>query len=664
MELLERLKRKNKYAFDQLTKTGEKNYNLERIKSLKDLKTNLVFTSTMNCIKILEEINPQKYLDIIAEALLWMDIAKAGTKKERKEWEKKGYNLYSHNLGSAEIYKEHASNFNIIVYILIKTHGLIGQHIKGELTLKSSKELYSLIENKFLTKEELKYILLILNECIIKEVSSNLYQSIKDRIEKDIDKIIENDFEEVIDVKEKLCLLNNNKIDVEKLDNILSNQIIKNCLLDLFDNNEFWFYYSALKDFDIELQIKILLIIYVNINDNDHAISFFNLMKNMYLDYNNVKRVNLYKLRIIEDYLSSITYEMILSNNIPKNINISYGFIRDLNFLGFDFVFSLVATKLIEFCEVAYVSNSIYNKSVLLLYDLFGFRRDSYDRFYNEIEYLQTMNSTVNQKAKILKFIVGENVLDVGPGGGALMDLILDTYIDKNVYGIDISANVIDELEKKKINEKRDYHLVKGNALNLEDYFPKNSINTVIYCSIIHELFSYIEYNGRKFNYETIKKALQSAYNILPVGGRIIIRDGIKTEGHDKRIIEFKNKDDIKILENYKKDFKGRNIEYEIINDNKVKLDVNDAMEFLYTYTWGESSYPMEVQEQFGYFTPSEYEEFVKENLLNSKIVYMTHFLQDGYEENLLPKITLYDEDGKITRLPDSTFIMVIEKEK
>ena len=664
MNLIEKLKRNNKYAFDQLTKTGEKNYNLERLNSLKDLKTNLVLNSTLNCLQLLEEINPDKYLDIIAETLLWMDIAKTGTKKERKEWEKKDYNLFCHNLGSAEIYKEHSGNFNQIVYILIKTHGLIGQHIKGELNLSSSKELYSLIENSLVSKEDLKYILLILNECIIKEVSYKLYESIKDKIEKDIDNIINNNFNEEINVKERLSILNNNKIDIEKLDKILSNEVINKCLLDLLDNNELWFYSSGLKDFDIENQIKILLIIYVNINDDNHAISFFNLMKNMYLDYKNVKRVNLYKLRIIEDYLADITYEMILGNTIPKNINISYDLYRDYNYLGFDFKFSLVATKLIEFCEVAYISNALYNKSVLLLYDLFGFRRDSYDRFYNEIEYLQTMNSTINHKAKILEYIVGDNVLDVGPGGGALMDLILDTYPDKNVYGIDISSNVIDELEKKKINEKRKYNLVKGNALNLEEYFSKNSIDTVIYCSIIHELFSYIEYNGKKFNYETIKKALQSAYQILPVGGRIIIRDGIKTEGNEKRIIEFKNKDDINFLENYKKDFKGRDIQYVLIKENMVKMDVNDAMEFLYTYTWGESSYPMEVQEQFGYFTPSEYEAFVKENLPDSKIVFKKYFLQDGYEENLLPKITLYDEELKPTRLPDSTFIMVIEKEK
>lgn len=663
MDLLEVLKENNEYAFKQLTRTKEKNFNLERIKSLRDLKTNLVYESFLKCIDILEEINPVNNKEIIAETLLWMDVAKVGTKKARKDWIKKNYNLFSHNIGSAEIYKEHSGNFNYIVYILIKTHGLIGQHIKGELNLFSSRELYSLIENNMISKDELRDILLVLNECIIREVSPKIYNNIKDKIALDVENIINNKFYEVVDVKEKLISLNNGKVDVEELDEVLKNRDVLAALTDLFYDCELWFYSSALKHFDITDQIKILLLVYKSRNENSKKIIFFNLMKNMYLDYKNIKRVNIYKLRIIEKYLSDITFDMILNNNIPSNIHISYIATKNNNNLEFDFSFSLVATKLIEFCEIAYVSDAVYNKSVLLLYDLFGFRRDAYDRFYNEIEYLQTMNSTINHKAKLLEFIVGDDVLDVGPGGGALMDLILDTYSDKRVYGIDISENVIDELEKKMINEKRNYHLVKGNALNLSEYFNEgHTIDTVIYSSIIHELFSYIEYNGKKFNYDTIKAALKSAYEILPVGGRIIIRDGIKTEGKFNRIIEFKNKDDIKILERYKNDFKGREIKYELIDEDKVKLDVNDAMEFLYTYTWGESSYPMEVQEQFGYFTPSEYENFVLENLPNSKIIYSNHFLQDGYEENLLPKISIYDEDLNTVSLPDSTFILVIEK--
>src|SRR5690606_13139271 len=99
-------------------------------------------------------------------------------------------------------------------------------------------------------------------------------------------------------------------------------------------------------------------------------------------------------------------------------------------------------------------------------------------------------------------------------------------------------------------------------------YFKNNEIDTIIYSSIIHELFSYIEFDGNKFNYDTIKKALISAYEILPSKGRIIIRDGIMTEEKEsRRIIKFKNKEDIKILNRYCNDFKGRNIKYTKIKE-------------------------------------------------------------------------------------------------
>lgn len=300
-----------------------------------------------------------------------------------------------------------------------------------------------------------------------------------------------------------------------------------------------------------------------------------------------------------------------------------------------------------------------------MLYDLFGFRKDAYDRFYNEIDYLNTMNNSLKEKAIILDYIIGNSVLDVGPGGGALLDLIEKRMPNLDIKGIDLSENVINELTKKKAIEGHVWNIIKGDALNLSKYFKNNSIDTIIYSSIIHELYSYIPYNGKKFNKETIRVALQEAYSILSIGGRIIIRDGIMSSPIDSyRIIEFNDKEDIKKLNRYINDFKGRTIVYEKVNDNTVKMLINDAMEFLYTYTWGEESYPLEVQEQFGYFTLEEYNTFIKEILPNSKIIASKSFLQKGYEENLLPKINIYDENMNVVPLPDSTSIIVIEKEK
>ncbi len=662
MKELEALKNKidlNWIGF--LVNTREKNYNYERIKSLSELSSSLVYNYVVDSFEVLEKIKPTgKVYYYVAETLKWTEVAKTGSKADRKKWIKNGFDMNVHNIGSSQIYCLENKDYDEVVRVLIKTHGLIGQYIRGEVNLSINKDLYLLIERNLIAKDLLKEVLIVLNECVIRPVSDKLYESIKDEILSSIEKIINNDFEEKIDVMKRFKRLNKRATDEEI--QIIDKSYIKDALLKVFNNLELWYYEGALKDFSIIEKTKILLYISANVKEVGH-ISFEKLMKNIYFDYKEKKIVNIYKKRIIENMLGELSFEDIINSNIKTNPHIRFDITNKNNTFLFNFVFSIQASKLIEFCEVAYTSNSLYNKAVYILYDLFGFRRDKYDRFYNEINYLNVMNASFNNKKILLDYIVGKNVLDVGPGGGILLDLIEESNNTLNVIGIDISKNVIEALNKRKAVEQRKWGIIEGDALYLEKYFNKGSIDTIIYSSIIHELFSYIEYNGEKFNIDTVIKTLKSAYNIIPKGGRIIIRDGIKTEPTDQyRVIEFKNKSDIDILDNYCIDFKGRNISYERVDENKVKMYVNDAMEFLYTYTWGENSYSLEVQEQFGYLTPSEYIDLIEDNLQNSKIIEFKAFLQSGYEENLLNKITIYDENMKIVKLPNSTCIIVIER--
>ena len=649
-----------------LYKTKEKNYNVNNVKSLNEINNHSVFNYVKRTLEVLNKIIEEENIsnDVIyyvEETLKWCEVAKTGRKSDIKNWKKKKYDLFCHNIGSAQIYLE--DNDDEIIYTLIKTHGLVGQYLKGEVNLNKNNELFELIKNKKIAKNKLKEILIILNRTIIEAISKELYDKLKSDILEVIEKIISGNLEENVSVITRLKKLNNN-LSPEELEYIkkLGTKVIDNLQI-IFDNLELWYYDSALNDFNIEEQIKILLFVY-NKFDNYKHLTFENLMHDLYLDYKNKKEINIYKKRIIENYLKEISILNIIDNNINPNPHISYNIRINNQTMIFDFKFSIQAKKLIEFCEVANTSNSLYQKATYILYDLFGFRRDAYDRFYNEIDYLNTMNNSLKEKAIILDYIVGNNVLDVGPGGGALMDLIEKTTPNLNILGIDLAQNVIDKLNKKKIEEQHNWNIVKGDALKLSEYFEENSIDTIIYSSIIHELYSYIEFEGKKFNKNTIKKSLQEAYKVLSKKGRIIIRDGIMTNPINQyRLIEFKNTADLEILTRYCNDFKGRKITYEQINDNTVKMLVNDAMEFLYTYTWGEQSYPLEVKEQFGYFTIDEYVNFIKDNLPNCKIIVSKSFLQKGYEENLLPKINIYDENKNVVKLPDSTSIIVIEKE-
>ncbi|MFB7816285.1 class I SAM-dependent methyltransferase [Paenibacillus chitinolyticus] len=437
-----------------------------------------------------------------------------------------------------------------------------------------------------------------------------------------------------------------------------------------------WYVESALQEFSLEEVVKVFMLALqtgatadsaMTMTDEPvHHISFERLMNAMYYDYKGVKKINVYKKRIIEKFLRELAFEHIGSSGAPMNPHLAYKVERSpsaADTVFFTFEFSAAAEKLIEFCMEAEKS-PLYEKAVLLLFDLFELRRDAYDRFHNEEEYLETMNRTADYKSVMLEFITGEKVLDIGPGGGVMLDLIEQRLPDKQPVGIDISTNVIEALNRKKQLEGHRWEVLKGDALNLKDYVHPGTVGTVIFSSILHELYSYIEWNGSRFNLDTVAAALRSAFDVLAAGGRIIIRDGIMTEPAEmKRRIRFLAQEDKEWLLRYTGDFAGRQIQVEYVENGDAVMPVNDAMEFLYTYTWGEEAYVHEVQEQFGYFSPSDYADFIGKVLgPEAVIVEFRHFLQEGYTDALAGKVVFMDEKGAPVPLPDSTCLIVIEK--
>lgn len=662
-----------------LALTSERNVNLERLNSLEEIKDNYVLNYVEKTLKAITTLQLSEYqVHIIEETLKWSEVAKSGIIHQRNQWIKRGHNLFAHNIGSAEIYLEEASELSPeikrIVYNLILTHGLIGQYIRGEVPLSDNKPLYQLVEEGIISADELKEILKALNYCIVTAVDEGIWKDICKQIDEIIETIIDGQFDKQHEFKAKIRRLravsikNGENFDAE-YERILSDSKIIGKISCLFEVADLWYVESALFDFSFEEFVKIFLLISqeVDLCKVKH-ISFEWLMKAIYYQHEGKKRINIYKKRIIEKYLAEFSIQDILEGSCKENLHVAHAVIHHESLddtVFFTFQFSAAGSKLIEFCIEAEKSDVLYERAIILLFDLFGLRRDKYDRFYEEENYLATMNQTVDYKKIILDYITGDNVIDIGPGGGALMDLIEERYPKKKVLGVDIAQNVLDSLKKKKQLENRKWDVLYGDALNLGQYIKRGSIDTVIFCSILHELFSYIEFNGRKFNHETLAAAFKSVFEILPKGGRIIIRDGIMTEPADeKRIIRFLSEEGIQFLERYAKDFKGREIEYVVVGQNEVLMPVNDAMEFLYTYTWGEKSYVHEVNEQFGYFTPSGFKEFINMVLGdNAKIVEFKHFLQEGYTIALSQKVEFFDEKRNPARLPDSTCIVVIEKQ-
>ena len=133
---------------------------------------------------------------IIEKVLTYSELAKVGSLKQREQWKKKGINLLVHNEGSADIFSDIQfierveTNLNSTEYLfiqdLIRTHGLIGQYIRGEARLDSHVDLVNTYKEEY-GDVRLKEILYYLNQCIIEGVSKALWSEVKNDVKITID---------------------------------------------------------------------------------------------------------------------------------------------------------------------------------------------------------------------------------------------------------------------------------------------------------------------------------------------------------------------------------------------------------------------------------------------------------------------------------------------
>ncbi|AIQ56353.1 class I SAM-dependent methyltransferase [Paenibacillus borealis] len=656
--------------------------NLERVESLQGLEQqNPVLDYVERSLRVLDSLPLSYWIrELAEETLIWSETAKGGTIRQRRGWQDEGINIFVHNIGSAQLYQRNAdreqanevsADKRLIVHRLIETHGLIGQQIRGEVPPSVNLPLSGLVEQGLLTADELERLLFALNHCIISAVAPELWQEVRPQVMELIAVISSGNLHAEVPMKERLRRMRSGSIaqgeDYETEWSSLVQEGFNPAVLEPLQPVTFWYVESALQTFSLEQFLKVVSLSASSDLSALNHISFEAVMNSIYYDYKGSKKINVYKKRIIEKYLSELDWTEIYSGEqLSVNPHLSHRLLRKEHLpdtLFFNFEFSPAAEKLIEFCIEAEKS-ALYERAVLLLFDLFGLRRDAFDRFHNEDTYLSQMNDTADYKAVILDYVTGRKVLDIGPGGGVLLDLIEERMPDVIPVGIDISSNVIEALRQRKQREDRGWEVLQGDALNLKDYVEAGTVDTVIFSSILHELYSYVPLNGKKFNHATVAAALTSAFGVLADGGVIIIRDGIMSEPEEEqRRVRFLEDDGMAWLERYAKDFAGRSIRYEQLGAQEVLMPVNDAMEFLYTYTWGEEAYIHEVQEQFGYFTPSQYAAFIEQTLgPQAKIEVFRHYLQEGYTEALQERIVMMDESGQAVALPDSTCFIVIRK--
>jgi len=382
-----------------------------------------------------------------------------------------------------------------------------------------------------------------------------------------------------------------------------------------------------------------------------------------------------YRIRLIETLLSSTSLSTLLAKGFESE-NHALGSIRATiggsAAVAVAFQASAEATALLTLLPLyERKSNVAFHATLKGLCDLYGLRKDEFDRISNEAAYLVHMNSARSDKERMLDYVPdgATRVLEVGPGGGVVLDLISQRFPESEVVGIDLSRMVVESLQKRKEREKRSWSIIEGDAFLLSEHFKPDSLDAVVLCSLLHEIYSYVEYDiGEnkkvKFRLESVRDLCRSCFDVLKLGGRIIIRDGVMPPD-EPRIIRFKDPEGPAFFRLFQEEFEGRRILGEWVDEMTVKTNAPDAMEFLYCYTWGPESFPYEVREQYGVLPYDEYLATILTWLgprARAVEVADPSYLQPGYIEGLESKVTLLNSDGKPTPLPDSNCLMIIER--
>jgi SAM-dependent methyltransferase len=265
--------------------------------------------------------------------------------------------------------------------------------------------------------------------------------------------------------------------------------------------------------------------------------------------------------------------------------------------------------------------------------------------------YLQGCEKSVQEKAKFLPFVKPGKIIELGCGNGVVLDLLSRAFPTSEIEGFEISKEIA-KIAKKRKYPNNNVNVFVGDAT--KKLKKDESCDTVIFCSVLHEIYSY---SGLK----SLMKALVFAHKMLKKGGRIVIRDGVKP-GKEVVYIGFKNRKTKEKFFRFAKDFRPYRIKFRKLKDGKVELSKQDCMEFLTKYFY-DINWKVETGEQFGIFTLNEYKNVLKK--VGFKIVYS--------EKYLLPFLkNKYKKDVKIfkkirnkfvqTSYPDSTMILVGEK--
>lgn len=286
--------------------------------------------------------------------------------------------------------------------------------------------------------------------------------------------------------------------------------------------------------------------------------------------------------------------------------------------------------------------------------------------------YGRAMDAAIRQKMEdIFPWINSGTICDAGFGTGLFLRNLARQFADSEIYGIDASRHFFTQAVRRFRSTPR-VHLLRANLL--KQTFPGGFLDTKIFSSVLHEVYSY---NG--YRKQAVERTLRASFRELKQGGRLIIRDGIKPERAEifLRFLPEKHKrfsgnpmiaDTETMFLRFAHEFKGGAVAYAVTytrgGQRLYKTDSSSAYEFLSKKDF-RRNWHIEISEQFGYFTRTEYTALLRR--IGFRIAHIRAEQNPWIIKNRWQrKVVLYQKDARgVLRpapFPATNIVIVAEK--
>jgi len=261
------------------------------------------------------------------------------------------------------------------------------------------------------------------------------------------------------------------------------------------------------------------------------------------------------------------------------------------------------------------------------------------------------MEASAGDKARMLRFVRPGVIADLGCGTGTVLELLRRRSPRSRLIGVDCSPEMIRRCRRRFPG------LEPRRADITEPLFEPGTIDTIVLCSILHEVFSY-----KGYDYSAVRRTLAHCASALRPGGRLLLRDGVVPARRDAVSLTFLNAAAYDKFLRFSREFGPGEIVWRM-KDGRIQVARRDAMEFLTKYIY-DANWRFEVKEQFGVFTLADWGRELRRAGL--RVIHRESYLIPWLKETHWSKDVMMETHGaggyRKTGYPDSTLLIAARK--